>query len=144
MSNATDFLENKIIDALFRGQALGAPATGYIAAFTVAPTDAGGGTEVTGGSYARVSIVASLANWAGTQSAGSTVASSGTGGQTSNNSVITFPTASANWGTVVAVAYMDASTAGNMWCYAALTSSKTVNSGDTLTIPAGSLTWTMA
>ena len=144
MSNATDYLENKIIDCLFRGQAFSGPATGYIAAYTVAPTDAAGGTEVTGGSYARVAIVSSLANWAGTQSAGSTAASSGTGGQTSNNGAITFPAASANWGTVTAVGFFDASTAGNLLCYAPLSSSKTVNSGDTLTIAAGALTWTMA
>jgi hypothetical protein len=94
----TNFAENKVVDALFRGQALGAPATWHIALDTVACTEAGGGTEVTGGSYARVAVAASLANWAGTQSAGSTVVSSGTGGTTSNNAVITFPTPTAGWG----------------------------------------------
>lgn len=91
MAAWSDFAENKIIDAVFRGQALGAPATLYVGLFTAAPSDAGGGVEVTGGSYARVAVVSNLANWAGTQAAASTVASSGTSGTTSNNAKITFP-----------------------------------------------------
>lgn len=130
MAALTDFAENKVIDALFRAQALGAPATLYAALFTAAPTDTGGGTEVTGGSYARVAVTSALANWAGTQSAGSTTASSGTGGTTSNNGAITFPAPTANWGSVTHVALFDASTSGNMWVYAALTVAKTVNNGD--------------
>jgi len=126
----TDYAENKIVDAVFRGQSLGAPATFYVALFTAACNDAGGGTEVTGGSYARVAVASSLANWAGTQSAGSTTASSGTGGQTSNNAAITFPAPTANWGTVTHFALLDASTAGNMWVCQSLTASKTINSGD--------------
>ena len=94
----SDFAENKIVDAVLRGQTLGAPATGYVALYTACPTDSTAGTEVTGGSYARVAITSSLANWAGTQSAGSTTASSGTGGTTSNNGAITFPAPTANWG----------------------------------------------
>src|SRR5690242_11433971 len=130
MAALTDYAENKIIDALFRGQSLGAPATWYIGLFTANPTDTGGGTEVTGGSYARVSVTASLANWAGTQAAGSTTASSGTGGTTSNNVVITFPAPTANWGVVTGFGLFDASSAGNLWEYAALTVNKTINNGD--------------
>jgi hypothetical protein len=126
----TNYAENKIVDAVFRGQTLGAPATFYVALYTAACNDAGGGTEVTGGSYARVAVTSSLANWAGTQSAGSTTASSGTGGQTSNNAAITFPAPTANWGTVTHFALLDASTAGNMWVCQSLTASKTINSGD--------------
>jgi hypothetical protein len=55
--------------------------------------------EVTGGGYARVTYANSLANWAGTQGAGTTVASNGTTGQTSNNNAVTFPQATANWNT---------------------------------------------
>jgi hypothetical protein len=137
----TDFAENKLIDALLRGQALGAPATMYIGLDTVACTDAGGGTEVTGGSYARVAVTSSLANWAGTQSSGSTTASSGTGGTTSNNGVISFPTPSAGWGTVVSVRWWDASTSGNAWICVGLTINKTINTGDTVTFPASTLTF---
>jgi hypothetical protein len=140
MAAMTDFLENKIIDWLFRAQAIGitgasaaagtGPTSLYLALFTATPSDTGGGTEVSGGSYARVAVTSSLANWAGTQAAASTVASSGTGGTTSNNAAITFPAPTANWGTVTSFAIMDASTAGNMLFYGALTTSKTINSGD--------------
>lgn len=126
----TDYGENAIVDALFRGQALGAPATFYVGLYTSACSDAGGGTEVTGGSYARVAVTSSLANWAGTQSAGSTTASTGTGGVTSNNAAISFPAPTANWGSITHFALLDASTAGNMWICQTLTAAKTVNSGD--------------
>lgn len=126
----SDYAENKTVDAILRGQTLGAPATGYVALYTTCPTDSTAGTEVTGGSYARVAITSSLANWAGTQSAGSTTASSGTGGTTSNNGVITFPAPTANWGVVTCWGILDASTAGNLWIYSALTVNKTINNGD--------------
>lgn len=111
----SDYAENKIIDALVRGQTLGAPATAYIRLDTTTCTDAGPGTEVSGGSYARQAVVASLANWAGTQAAGSTTASTGTGGTTSNNVTITYPESTAAWGTLQSVKYTDAITAGNTW-----------------------------
>lgn len=130
MAAMSDYLENKIIDWLLRGQAFTPPATVYAALFTAAPSDSGGGTEVSGGSYARVSVASSLANWAGTQSAGSTTASSGTGGTTSNNNAITFPAPTANWGVVTHVAIFDASSGGNLLFWGALTTSKTVNNGD--------------
>lgn len=125
----TDFAENKVIDALLRGQTLGAPATGLIRLYTVCPTDSTAGTEVTGGSYAPASLTASLANWSGTQSAGSTTASSGTSGTSSNNVSIPFITPTASWGTVVCWGYGDAT---NLWFYSPLTISKTVNSGDSV------------
>ena len=75
-----DYAENKVVDSLLRAQAIGTPATWYIGLTTDACTDTGNGTEPAGNAYARVAVTASLANWAGTQSAGSTVASSGTGG----------------------------------------------------------------
>lgn len=126
----SNYLENKTVDWLFRGQAYSPPATLYFALYTATPSDAGGGTEVSGGSYARVGVTASLANFAGTQSAGSTTASSGTGGTTSNNGDIIFPTPSANWGTVVAVGILDASSGGNLLAWVPLTVNKTINNGD--------------
>ena len=145
MSAATDYLENKIIDWLLRGQSFTPPATVYVGLFTAAPSDSGGGTEVSGGSYARVGVGSSLANWAGTQSAGSTTASSGTGGQTSNNGAITFPAPTANWGTVSHFGLFDASTAGNLLLQAALTDPKTINNGDPAPAFAiGTLTLTLA
>lgn len=126
----TDYAENKLVDAILRGQSLGAPATGYVALYTVCPTDSAAGTEVTGGSYARVAITSSLANWAGTQGAGTTVASTGTNGTTSNNIVLTYPAPTANWGVVTCWGILDAASAGNLWIYSALTVNKTINNGD--------------
>lgn len=130
MAALSDYLENKIVDWLLRGQAFTPPATVYVALLTAAPSDTGGGTEVSGGSYARVAVTSSLANWAGTQSAGSTTASSGTGGTTSNNAAVTFPTPSASWGVVTHAALYDASSSGNLLVWGALTASKTINNGD--------------
>ena len=142
MAAKSDYLENKIIDWLFRGQTFTPPATLYVALFKVAPSDTGGGTEVTGGSYARVGVTSSLANWAGTQSAGSTVASSGTGGTTSNNAAITFPAPTANWGSIVAFGIFDAATGGNLLIYGTLNTAKTVNNGDAApSFPAAALTY---
>lgn len=136
----SDYLENKLTDFVFRGQAYTAPTTIYVALFTSACTDAAIGTEVSGGAYARPGLAASLANWAGTQAAASTVASSGTSGTTSNNAVITFATPSAGWGLVTHIGMMDAVIAGNLLVCTALTTSKTINSGDSVSFPAASLT----
>ena len=106
------------------------PATTYFALATTSGSDAACGTEVSGGSYARVAVTSSLANWAGTQSAGSTVASSGTGGTTSNNVAVTFPAPTANWGSVVEFCVFDASSSGNLLFRTALTVPKTINNGD--------------
>lgn len=144
MSAMSDFLENKLIDQLFRGQAAPTTTNLYVGLLTAAPSDSGGGTEVSGNNYSRVTVASSLANWAGTQSAGSTTASSGTGGQTSNNNAITFATPSGTWGTVTHFGIYDATTGGNLLFYGALTISKTINQSDTVTFPAGSLTITFA
>ncbi len=143
----TDFAENKLVDAVFRGQALGAPATFYVGLATAASScETGTVTEVStsGTAYGRAAVTSNLTNWAGTQSAGSTTASSGTGGQTSNNSTITIgSTATASWGTVTHFFLADASTAGNIWVCQALTTSKTINNGDPApTFSSGALTVT--
>jgi hypothetical protein len=117
------------------------PPTLYVGLFTVTPSDTGGGTEVSGGSYARVAATPSLANFAGTQSAGSTTASTGTGGTTSNNASITFPAATADWGTAVAVGIFDAATGGNLLFYGALTSNQAIPSGVTASYAAGTLSF---
>lgn len=101
---------------------LGTAPTPYIALYTIAPSDAGGGTEVTGGSYARED---SSGKW-GAPAAGAVA----------NNAEIAFTQATGDWGTVVAFSIMDAVTAGNFLYWADLTASKTVNSGDTFKFPA--------
>jgi hypothetical protein len=140
----SDFLENKLVDHLFRDQTFTKPANLYVGLFTAAPNDAGGGTEVTGNNYARVTVASSLANWAGTQSAGSTTASSGTGGVTSNNGAISFPTPSGSWGTVSHFGIFDAASAGELLFHAALADPKAINSGDSVSFAAGALTVTFA
>jgi hypothetical protein len=131
MAAWTDYAENKIVDAVFRGQPLNAPATFYVGLFTTADNDAGSArVEVSGGSYARVAVTSSLANWAGTQGAGTTVASNGTSGTTSNNNAITFAAPTASWGSIVGMGLFDAATGGNEWVYGTLSTPKTVNSGD--------------
>lgn len=110
----------------------GMPAllTAYFGLLTAAPSDTGGGTEVSGGSYARVAVNATMANFAGTQAAASTTASTGTGATTSNNGAVTFPAPTAGWGVVTHVGVYDQLTGGNLLFWAALTVSKTINNGD--------------
>lgn len=144
MSAMSDYLENKLVDHIFRAQTFSAPATLHVGLLTAAPSDSGGGTEVSGNSYARVAVTTALTAFAGTQSAGSTTASSGTGGQTSNNAAITFPTPSGTWGTVSHFGIYDASSGGNLLFWGALSISKTINQGDTVSFPAASLTVTFA
>lgn len=126
----SNYFQNKEIDSFLRGQSFTNPTTVYIALDTTAGSASACGTEPSTGAYARVAVTSALANWAGTQSAGSTTASSGTTGTTSNNAAITFPAPTANWGTIVGFCVMDAASGGNLLFYAALTTSKTVNNGD--------------
>lgn len=126
----SDYLENKLVDHVFRNTAYTSPTNIHVGLTTSACSDSATGTEVSGGSYARVSVTANTTNWAGTQSAGSTTASSGTGGTTSNNGAITFPSPTANWGSVTHVILMDASSGGNLLFCIALTTGKTINNGD--------------
>lgn len=143
-ASLSNYWQNHLIDFLLRAQTLTAPATVYVALDTTAGSASACGTEVSGGSYARVAVTSSLTNWAGTQSAGSTTASSGTSGQTSNNNAITFAAPTANWGSIVGFCFFDASTGGNELLYAPLTVSKTVNNGDAApSFASGALTWTI-
>lgn len=138
MAALSDYLENKILDHLLRATAFTAPGTVYVALFTAAPNDAAGGTEVSGGSYARVGVTSSTTAWTNTQNSGSG-ASTGTDGTIENAAAINFPTPSAGWGTVTHWGVFDASTSGNLLFYAALTASKTINSGDAVSFAIGAL-----
>lgn len=141
---ASNYLVNHLIDYILRQQAFTAPTTVWVALATTSGSTAACGTEITGGSYARVSVTSGLAAWAGTQSAGSTTASSGSSGTTSNNATITFPAPTANWGTAVEFCVFDASSAGNLLFRAALTTSKTINNGDAApSFAISALTWTI-
>lgn len=140
MAAYTDIFENKLIDWLFRGQALGingasaaagtGPTTLYVSLKLAADSDSAPGAEVSGAGYARVAVASSLVNWAGTQAAASTAASSGSSATTSNNAAIAFPAPTGTWGQVVGMGIHDAATGGNELFYAALGTPKTINSGD--------------
>ena len=134
MAAMSDYLEAQLLNLIFRTQTAWKPSAIYFALYTAAPSDSGGGTEVTGGSYARVQVTQADANWN----------APGTGGLTDNVSAITFAAATANWGTVTHVGIFDASTSGNLLFHGALTSSKTVNSGDTFRFSAGDMDITLA
>lgn len=121
MSAATNVLEDEIIKHLFRTGSFTKPTVLAVALFTAAPGEAGGGTEVTGGSYARAQLNPLDANWA---------APSGGNGQTSNVNALAFPTPSANWGVVTHFAIFDATSGGTMLIFGALAQSKTINNGD--------------
>ena len=123
MAEFSNFFEDKIIDHMLRAVAFTPPATLYLALYTTAPTDAGGGTEVSGGAYARQSFTLTVAS----------------GGASSNSADITFPTATANWGTVVACAIWDNAATPNMLMWSNLDASKTVATGDTFKINAEDL-----
>ena len=124
----SDYLEDALLDHVLKTSAFSQPSNIYIELYTTAPTDAGGGTPVSGGSYARVQ---------------SNVWDPSSGGSASNTNKVTFPQASANWGTVVAFALFDAITGGNMLAWGDLTASKAVNSGDTAEFGIGDLTVTL-
>ena len=130
MAGFSDYLEDKVLDHVFGGVNYTAPVTHYVALYTVAPTDTGGGTEVTGGSYARQT---------------STFTVSGTSPTTATNAAaVEYPTATADYGTVVAVGIMDALTSGNLLAYANLDTSKVVSNGDVFRFDAGDLDITLA
>lgn len=128
-NGCSDYLSNKLIDEFFRGQVYNWPANTYQSLYTTAPGNADAGTEVAGGSYARVSVASSMAAWSGTQSAGSTSASSGTSGKSSNNAAITFAAPTADWGAVAAYGRRDAGSGGNLLLWGSFASPRTILNG---------------
>jgi hypothetical protein len=116
----SNYLENKVLLHVFGATAYTAPSTLYVALFTSDPGETGSGTEVSGGSYARQTITFTV-----------------TGNQASNTSAVEFPTATGSWGTITYAAVYDALSSGNLLAYGALTTPKTIASGDVLRIPAG-------
>jgi len=126
MAGFSDYLENKVLDYVLSGGSFSQPGTKYLALYTTAPTDAGGGTELSGSAYARQSCAFTTTSSAST-----------------NTSAVEWPTATGNWGTIVAVGIFDASTSGNLLAWSTLTSSRTIETGDVFRIPAGDLDVTL-
>lgn len=125
----TDYLANKMIDLIWRGQAFSWPGTTHIRLVTTTPTNAAGGVEVSGGAYARQPLASNMTALSATQGSGTTGASSGTSGRTSNNAAITFPVPTVSWGTITHTELLDASAGGNRLWWAPLGAPKTVNAG---------------
>lgn len=138
MSQMTNYLENKIVDLLFRNQAFAAPANLHISLHTANPGETGASELASTGGYVRAAIASNLNNWRSTNGTTGSV-SSGTTGQTSNATAANFPTPTANWGTVTHFAIWDASTGGNCLLYGALTVTKTINQGDSVSFADGAL-----
>lgn len=102
------------------------PTEWYIGLFTAAPGEAGGGTEVSGGSYARQAVTFTV-----------------TGNTASNSSTVNFPVATASWGVITHLAIFDASTGGNQIAYNAVEAPKTITTGDVLSVQTGDLDVTL-
>ncbi len=126
-SGKSDYLENKYLGYVYTGAAFAAPTAVHLALYTVSPSDGGGGTEVTGGAYARLQKATTTANF------------SLTGNTLTNATVFAWPDATASWGTVVAVGILDAATGGNLLHWGDLTASKAIGSGDRFEMAAGAL-----
>jgi hypothetical protein len=127
MAEFTQYLENKILDHVLNNTSYSSPTTVYVGLFTTAPTDTTSGTEVSGGSYARQVLSVSTAS----------------DGVVTSDADVTFPQATASWGTIVALGIHDALSSGNLLMYTDLTTSKTIDEGDILKVSTGSLTVTL-
>jgi hypothetical protein len=130
----SNYLEDEIIKHIFRTGSFVKPTNLYVALFTADPTDADSGTEVAGGSYARVQTGPADAEWTATV---------GGDGETSNVNAVTFPAPTGDWGQATHFGICDASAAGNLLYHGPLTQNKTINNGDSApSFPGGALTVT--
>jgi hypothetical protein len=129
MSAISNYLENALINATLRNTTYTSPATVYAGLFTSDPTDAGSGTEVSGGSYARKAI---------------TFAAPSNGVTTNSAAACEFDQATGSWGTITHFGIFDALTSGNLLYYGALTTSKTIASGDVFKFATSSVSVTLA
>jgi len=119
----SNYLETQVLNHVLRNTAYSAPATVYMAVYTVAPTETGGGTEVSGNGYVRqpVTFTAPAPD------------------SCSNDADVTFPVATGDWGTIVAFGIFDAASAGNLLYYANLTASRDILTSDQFRVPSGQL-----
>lgn len=127
MSAASNYTETLALTWLLTNSSATRPTAWHVALFTSDPTDAGSGTEVSGTNYARQSVTFTVS-----------------GDTASNASTITFPAAGSNWGTITHVGVYDASTSGNLLFHGAVTTSKSIDTGDTFQISSGNLDITLA
>lgn len=114
----SDAGETTALNAVFGG-------TLYLALYTVAPDDTGGGTEVStsGTAYARQAATFTVSGTAPSQAA--------------LTAQVEFPAATASWGTIVGIAVWTAASGGTMRAWATLDVAKTINLDDIYRAPAG-------
>lgn len=124
-TSLTDTSENLLLNFLLNNQTATRPTAWYVSLHTADPTEAGTGTEVStsGTAYVRQAIVFGAAS----------------GGTTSNTALITFPTATASWGTVTHCGIWSASSAGTCYLYGPLSASAAVTTGITYSFPIASV-----
>lgn len=137
MSAASNYLENKVLDHVLTATSYTAPGTRYLALFNntsgqaAANLEAGTLTDevsASGTAYARKAVTFNAAS----------------GGTSATNATVTFDAATASWGTVTHVAVMDQATGGNVLFWGAVTTSKTIDTGDTFQVTSGNLTISLA
>ena len=130
MAEFSNYLENALINAVLRNTTYTSPATVYVSLYTSDPTDADSGTEVStsGTGYARTAVTFGAPS----------------NGVSTNSADVTFPTATASWGTVTHIGIHDASTSGNLLFHTPLDTAKTIDSGDIFKITTGNLSVTLA
>ena len=135
MSAASNYTENAVLDHVLGGANYTPATTLYLGLFTNASTNAAAnleaGTlsdEISGNSYTRQTVAFAGAS----------------GGSAATNATVTFPAASGNWGTITHVVVMDASATGNVLFWGAVTTSKTIENGDTFQVSSGNLTISLA
>jgi hypothetical protein len=140
MSRLMNHGENKLVD-MMRGQGLTLPAAWHFALASAA--DDTSFTELAGTGYAREAVTRALANFSGTQGAGTTLASTGTSHESSNNAAIDFGTSGAAWGTANFLVACDHASAGDGWWYAPLETPLVIGNGQPVSIDAGALRFTL-
>lgn len=124
MAALSDFAEKLILDWLMTTGSAPRPTAWFLALYTAAPSDSGGGTEVSGGGYARQALAFDAA--------------SSPEGETSNSALVDF-TASDDWGSITHIAIFTAVTAGDMLWHGALTDARIINTGDKLEFAPGAI-----
>ena len=130
MAALSDHAENLLLNWLMTTDSVTRPTAWYVALYTAAPSDSGGGTELSGNGYSRQAIAVGTA--------------SGTGGTTSNDANITFTASGGDWGDVTHIGIHDASTGGNLLWHGAMSASKNIADGDTLQFNTGNIDLTIA
>jgi hypothetical protein len=135
MSQLSNYLQDALLTHLLRNTDFVRPATLYVALYTVAPTDGGGGTEVGAASYARQPIVTGAAS----RFSDPTIEGSGNGYESWNLDNVVFPVAATAWGTIKAFAIFDQLVGGNMWWHGNLTDNVDIEINNIFTFQATNL-----